>query len=337
MAQKNILNQVKTADGYDTLYPLTPYQIHQAKTVTGNGSNYAITIDLPAENITVPIIVSFTPNVPNTESCTISVNGLASKPLYINNTVAVAGMIGTTDTCLVKYDINADSSTLIAFSGALVKANASISSINNSISTINNTLSNKLNISAKATTAQATAGVADDVYMTPLKTAQALSGSLKVKVINVDISETSTTYTINIDNYVFNNTVYVEVFGYIDSASDAPKWDVRGSSGSRNTASVTTIDASGNPTVVKSNTHDIDILLPDNIDINFRLYVDAKAGIARFQGARYDRADRETNPGTQYINFVQYYTGVYGSITFKTGTSTKTTDNFCQLRVYNIV
>ena len=72
MAQKNILNQVKTADGYDTLYPLTPYQIHQAKTVTGNGSNYAITIDLPAENITVPIIVSFTPNVPNTESCTMN-------------------------------------------------------------------------------------------------------------------------------------------------------------------------------------------------------------------------------------------------------------------------
>lgn len=119
MAQKNILNQVKTADGYDTLYPLTPYQIHQAKTVTGNGSNYAITIDLPAENVTVPIIVSFTPNVANLANCTISVNGLASKPLYVNNTVALAGTIGTTDTCLIKYDINADSSTILACSGKL--------------------------------------------------------------------------------------------------------------------------------------------------------------------------------------------------------------------------
>ena len=334
MAQKNILNQVKTADGYDTLYPLTPYQIHQAKTVTGNGSNYAITIDLPAENITVPIIVSFTPNVPNTESCTISVNGLASKPLYVNNTVAVAGIIGTTDTCLVKYDINADSSTLIAFSGALVEANASISSINNSISTINNTLSNKLNISAKATTAQATAGVADDVYMTPLKTAQALSGSLKVKVIDVDISKANTTYTINIDNYVSNNTVYVEVFGYIDLVSNAPKWNFRGSSSSKNTASVTTIDASSNPTVATSSR--LSISLPNSGGVNFRLYVDAKAGVARFQGARYDRNSTETDPGTLCINLVQYYTGVYGSITFKTNTL-KQTGNFCQLRVYNIV
>lgn len=113
MAQKNILNQVKTADGYDTLYPLTPYQIHQAKIVTGNGSNYAITIDLPAENITVPIIVSFTPNVPNTESCTISVNGLASKPLYVNNTPSLANALSTSDICLVQYDVNSAMASLI--------------------------------------------------------------------------------------------------------------------------------------------------------------------------------------------------------------------------------
>ena len=119
MAQKNILNQVKTATGYDDLYPLTPYQVYQAKTVTGNGSNYAITIDLPAENITVPIIISFTPNVANAANCTISVNGLASKPLYINNALAIVGTIGTNDTCLVKYDINTDSSTILACSGKL--------------------------------------------------------------------------------------------------------------------------------------------------------------------------------------------------------------------------
>lgn len=113
MAQKNILNQVKTATGYDTLYPLTPYQIHQAKSVTGNGSNYAITIDLPAENITVPIIISFAPNVANLANCTISVNGLASKPLYINNAPSFANALSTTDICLVQYDVNGTMASVI--------------------------------------------------------------------------------------------------------------------------------------------------------------------------------------------------------------------------------
>lgn len=113
MAQKNILNQVKTATGYDTLYPLTPYQIHQAKSVTGDGSNYAITIDLPAENITVPIIISFAPNVANLANCTISVNGLASKPLYINNAPSFANALSTTDICLVQYDVNGTMASVI--------------------------------------------------------------------------------------------------------------------------------------------------------------------------------------------------------------------------------
>ena len=119
MAQKNILNQVKTATGYDTLYPLTPYQIHQAKSVTGDGSNYAITIDLPAENITMPIIVSFTPNVANLANCTISVNGLESKPLYINNASSLANALSTTDICLVQYNVSGEMASVISASGKL--------------------------------------------------------------------------------------------------------------------------------------------------------------------------------------------------------------------------
>ena len=123
MAQKNILNQVKTATGYDTLYPLTPYQIHQAKTVTGNGSNYAITIDLPAENITVPIIISFTPNVANLANCTVSVNGLASKPLYINNSPSLSNALSTRDICLVQYDVSGTSANLVGKSGSSLTGN----------------------------------------------------------------------------------------------------------------------------------------------------------------------------------------------------------------------
>lgn len=117
MAQKNIINQVKTAEGYDTLYPLTPYQVHQAQSVIGDGSNYAITIDLPAQYITIPIIVSFTPNVSNRANCTISVNGLSSKPIYVNNVPALSNAFGVNDVCLVQYNVNKNIAHVVGQSG----------------------------------------------------------------------------------------------------------------------------------------------------------------------------------------------------------------------------
>lgn len=110
--QKNVLNQVKTETGYDILYPLTPYQIHRAKTVEGDGSNYAITIDLPAESIIVPIVVSFTPNIANQANCTLSVNGLASKTLYINNGALTANVLSTTDIYLVQYNVDGNATII---------------------------------------------------------------------------------------------------------------------------------------------------------------------------------------------------------------------------------
>jgi hypothetical protein len=118
MAQKNIINQVKTADGYDTLYPLTPYQVHQAQSVTGDGSSYVITIDLPAKYITIPVLISFTPNVANKANCTVSVNGLATKPLYVNNVPTLANSFGVKDICLIQYDVNKDVANVIGQSGA---------------------------------------------------------------------------------------------------------------------------------------------------------------------------------------------------------------------------
>ena len=126
MAQKNILNKIKTENGYDTLYPLTPYQVHQAKSVVGDGSNYALTIDLPAEHIIVPIIISFAPNIANLADCTISVNGLASKPLYINNMPSVVGVLNVGDICLIQYDINSENAKMIALSSAYMFPKGSI-------------------------------------------------------------------------------------------------------------------------------------------------------------------------------------------------------------------
>lgn len=116
MANRNILNKVKTASGYDTLYPMTPYQIHYASNVSGTSSAYSVTIPFPAENITVPIIVYFKPNVQNVANCTISVNGLGAKTLYVNNSAITSGTLTSNDTCLVEYDVNKNYATVLSIS-----------------------------------------------------------------------------------------------------------------------------------------------------------------------------------------------------------------------------
>ena len=116
MANRNILNKVKTASGYDTLYPMTPYQIHYASAVSGTSSAYQVTIPFPAANITVPIIVYFKPNTQNAANCTISVNNLAAKTLYVNNSAITSGTLTSNDTCLVEYDVNKNYATILSIS-----------------------------------------------------------------------------------------------------------------------------------------------------------------------------------------------------------------------------
>ena len=100
MAKKNILNKVKTASGYDTLYPLTPYQIFTATAVSGTGSVYNVTIPLPAEDMIVPIYIRFKANANAQSGCKISVNGSTS----VNIFGSVSGVVKTNDICVVVYD-----------------------------------------------------------------------------------------------------------------------------------------------------------------------------------------------------------------------------------------
>ena len=99
MAQKNILNKVKTAAGYDTLYPLTPYQIYTATAVTNTGSTYKVTIPLPTTEITVPILIRFTANVDASSSPKISVNNATA----VNFNGNVVGNVKSGDICVVVY------------------------------------------------------------------------------------------------------------------------------------------------------------------------------------------------------------------------------------------
>ena len=100
MAKKNVLNKVKTADGYDTLYPLTPYQIFTATAVSGNGSVYNVTIPLPTGDMVVPIYIRFTANANAQSGCKISVNGSTSVDIF----GSVSGVVKTNDICVVVYD-----------------------------------------------------------------------------------------------------------------------------------------------------------------------------------------------------------------------------------------
>ena len=99
MAQKNVLNKVKTSSGYDTLYPLTPYQIYTATAVTNSGSTYKITIPLPIIEMTTPVLIRFTANVNASSSPKISVNNATA----VNFNGNVVGNVKAGDICVVVY------------------------------------------------------------------------------------------------------------------------------------------------------------------------------------------------------------------------------------------
>ena len=148
MSQKYILNKVKTSSGYDTLFPLTPYDVHFATSVSGDAQNIRVNIKMPDSEITSPILVCFVASYSSngTSNVTFKVNNFNSKILYMNN--SDVAQINQGDVCLVYFDKNASSYKLLLVSN-----------------------STKLK---KASQAQAEAGSDDSTYMTPLKTKQAI-------------------------------------------------------------------------------------------------------------------------------------------------------------------
>lgn len=100
MAQKDVLNKVKTASGYDVLYPITPYEILNASAVSGSGSSFSVTVPLPNANMTSPVYIRFIASGNANAGCTLAVNGAAAIQILGN----VGGMIKTGDRCIVFYD-----------------------------------------------------------------------------------------------------------------------------------------------------------------------------------------------------------------------------------------
>lgn len=111
MAQKNIINKVKTTSGYDTLYPLTPYQIYTASSVTNSGSTYNVTIPLPTADIILPILIRFKANVNASTNPKISVNGSIATAIMGN----VVGNVKQNDICVVAYDNGTSSLSSTAY------------------------------------------------------------------------------------------------------------------------------------------------------------------------------------------------------------------------------
>lgn len=110
MARKNILTKVKTANGYDTLYSLTPYQVITATNVQGDGSNYAITVPLPNSEMIVPVLIRFKANTNAQENCTVSING-GTATTFMGN---VYNMVSADDDCLIYFDLTNSECYLVA-------------------------------------------------------------------------------------------------------------------------------------------------------------------------------------------------------------------------------
>lgn len=160
MAQKKIVQKVKTLSGYDTLFPQTLDQVFKAKTVSGTSTAYTVTVDMPAAEITEPILVLFTPNVNNGANATININGLGAKALYLNNASIAASQITTNDICIVYYGASLSNAKLINVSSAT-----------------------KIN---KATNAEASAGTRDDVYLTPKTARYAVAANDNVQLLSIN-------------------------------------------------------------------------------------------------------------------------------------------------------
>ena len=154
MATRRIRNRVKTANGYDTLISLSPYQIFYASSILE--SQYKTTVFTndgfyPTSNdeITSAILVCYTATQSNRVNMTFQVNALDNYPVYLNNAPISANQINNGDQVLVLYDIPNQKATVIAIS-SFVRLN-------------------------KATSAQATAGTDDTTYMTPFKVMSAIN------------------------------------------------------------------------------------------------------------------------------------------------------------------
>lgn len=173
MAQKKIVQKVKTASGYDTLFPQTLDQVFKAKTVSGTSTAYTVTIDLPAAEITEPILVLFTPNVNNGANATININGLGAKALYLNNASIAASQITTSDVCMVYYGVSLSNAKLVVVSSDV-----------------------KL---TKATAAQARAMTDNNTYLTPYVVGESiLAGESYQRIAQTSKSNTTFTDTYNV-------------------------------------------------------------------------------------------------------------------------------------------
>ena len=191
MAQKKIVQKVKTASGYDTLFPQTLDQVFKAKTVSGTSTAYTVTIDMPATEITEPILVLFTPNVNNGANATININGLGAKALYLNNASIAASQITTNDICIVYYGASLSNAKLINVSSAT-----------------------KIN---KATSSEASAGTRDDVYLTPKTARYAVEANDNVQLLSFN-DKFNQTFS---DSYALSNgwIIHYDIYakGYTSS------------------------------------------------------------------------------------------------------------------------
>lgn len=172
MAQKNVLNKVKTATDYDTLYPLTPYQIYVATNVasSSSGSAYVLTIPFPANLITSYIFVAFKPNITNAAACTISINNLSAYTLYSGGASIAAGALSTSLTYLIKYDYANGNCELIASATGNLGANqAQALGASDNTTYMTPLRTGEYFDSKKANLVTATALVDDTKYMTPYK------------------------------------------------------------------------------------------------------------------------------------------------------------------------
>lgn len=197
---------------------------------------------------------------------------------------------------------------------------------------IKNDINSRLLTSNKSTTEQAVAGIDDITYMTPLKTMQALENGCKVIVNDVNVTTNNKSYSIDIDDYVTQDTLFLEITASLIDLDSTIKWCAKDNSYIKGIS----FSSEGNSVFSE---HESIYVSSEYSNVKLKIIADIKSGFAFiFSCTYYSVSNNEygTSGVFDMLKIVKFAEGTFGTLDFKTDTSGNTNSTF-QIKEYRTI
>lgn len=184
-------------------------------------------------------------------------------------------------------------------------------------------INDRLLISSKATIEQAVGGTDDSNYMTPLKTLNAVADGCKVVVNNVDVTANSTSYEINVDDYVTPQTLFLDITMFLREIKFNVEWQPRENS------KMLTFNFSEDGNSISINQDNVN-LTNAHEKLALKIIADVKAGMAIVYCYKFNVVNEKiTHPSSfEKAMIVNFSPGTFGKLTFRTESSGNNINTF---------